>query len=374
MITIDTVLIKIASRCNIDCSYCYVYNMGDTSWTRLPKLMSDDTRNATAQALGKLYRDQRSGFAVVLHGGEPLLVGTTRLTHILSSLRASLGSDCSLNIQTNGILISDTILDICAEHSCSISISLDGPEYVHDRQRKGHTGQPTHAQVIRGINKLRDHKYSNQLFSGLLAVIDPQSNPSDVYLHLKAYHPPSIDFLYRDGNHSIMPIGKQSYLSTEYGLWLCKLFDIYVSDPKPSKIRFLDDLVKLLLGGTGRKEGVGLTNYGILIVDTDGTLTKNDTLKSAFDGADRFDTTWNVFQHDLSTVIATNEFARSHNLQRPTSRHCLSCEDLYACGGGMPLHRWSKERRYENPSVYCNDQRLLLTHMRKRLSSFGVAA
>ena len=29
---IDTVLLKVASRCNLDCSYCYVYNMGDEAW------------------------------------------------------------------------------------------------------------------------------------------------------------------------------------------------------------------------------------------------------------------------------------------------------------------------------------------------------
>ncbi len=49
MVQIDTVLIKIASRCNINCSYCYVYNLGDASWARMPKLISDETIHATAR-------------------------------------------------------------------------------------------------------------------------------------------------------------------------------------------------------------------------------------------------------------------------------------------------------------------------------------
>ena len=60
---------------------------------------------------------------------------------------------------------------------------------------------------------------------------------------------------------------------------MCKILDRYVSDPAPFRIRMLDDMMKLLLGGGGAKEGVGLTDYGILVIDTDGTVKKNDTLK-----------------------------------------------------------------------------------------------
>ena len=33
---LDTVLLKVASRCNLDCSYCYVYHMGDEAWRDQP--------------------------------------------------------------------------------------------------------------------------------------------------------------------------------------------------------------------------------------------------------------------------------------------------------------------------------------------------
>ena len=50
--------------------------------------------------------------------------------------------------------------------------------------------------------------------------------------------------------------------------------------------------VALLADSVGSKDDVGLTNYGVLIIDTDGSVTKNDTLKSSFDGADRFSQPW----------------------------------------------------------------------------------
>ncbi len=371
---VDTVLIKVASRCNINCSYCYVYNMGDTNWSRMPKFMSPSTITATANALLDLCEDQSTGFAVVLHGGEPLLLGPSRLHHCLTTLHNSLGHTCSLNIQTNGILISDPLLDICADFNCSLSVSLDGPAHIHDRSRVGHRNQSTHSRVVKGIQRLRSHPKAQSLFSGLLAVIDPSSDPTTVYDHLKSFDAPTIDFLYRDGNHSLLPAGKCSFSSTEYGSWLCALFDLYLTDPSPPKIRLLDDITKLVLGGRGKKEGVGLTDYGILVIDTDGTITKNDTLKSSFDGADRYSEHWTVFANNLPDVIASPAFAEAHMLQRPTSHHCLNCSELRICGGGMPLHRWSERNRYNNPSIYCNDQRLLLSHIRRKIDIVEITA
>ena len=54
MITIDTVLVKLASRCNLNCDYCYVYQMGDESWRNQPKRMTGGTVEALASALGSL--------------------------------------------------------------------------------------------------------------------------------------------------------------------------------------------------------------------------------------------------------------------------------------------------------------------------------
>ena len=51
-IQLDTVLLKVASRCNINCRYCYVYHMGDDRSSRLKKLMSPDTMDAVAHSLG----------------------------------------------------------------------------------------------------------------------------------------------------------------------------------------------------------------------------------------------------------------------------------------------------------------------------------
>ena len=368
MIELDTVLVKVASRCNINCSYCYIYNLGDTGWASMPHHISDETIRAIARSLGQLTRIQSRPFAVVLHGGEPLLLGPQKLKRLIHLIRSKLPPSTALSLQTNGILITEELLDLFSEARTTVSVSLDGPRHVHDRGRVGHTGQGTFDKVMEGIDRLRKHPDSKFLFSGLLAVIDPESDPEEVYGFFKELNPPSVDFLYRDGNHSRLPDGKESLQSTEYGAWLAKLLDAYLADSNPIRIRFLDDLIKLMLGGNGTKDGVGLTNYGVLIIDTDGSITKNDTLKSTFNGADRFEQKWSVHTHDLTEVLGSSEFAEYHAMQRPTSKICLSCPELKICGGGMILQRWRDDNGFDNPSVYCSDQKLLIEHARKYLS------
>lgn len=369
---IDTVLVKVASRCNINCSYCYVYNMGDDGWRDMPTLISRNTVSALAKALNQLSMDQPKPFATVFHGGEPLMLGARRLEFLLKTLRSWLPASHVLCMQTNGMLLTSEILDLCSEYHVSISISLDGPQKVNDRFRIGKRGEGTHDKVIAGINLLRSHSASNFLYAGLLAVIDPTSDPVVNYNYFKSLGAPSIDFLYRDGNHSNLPFGKDSSESTEYSKWLIELLDVYINDPVPPKIRFFDDIIKLRLGGQGIKEGLGQADYGIAIVETDGSIAKNDTLKSSFDGADRFKSIWSVHNDRLSEIFDTEEFKGYHELQRPTSVVCKSCEHFKVCGGGMPLHRWKEGTGYDNPSVYCADQKALINSINIRLKNEGL--
>lgn len=335
----------------------------------MPKQMTYDTMVGVAQELGELSRVQQRRFAVVLHGGEPLLLGHEKLAFLLTALRTALSIEYPLSIQTNGMLITEEILDVCAAHHTSLSVSIDGPRHIHNRHRVGYKGEDTHDKVLEGIERLQKHRDAHFLYAGVLAVIDPASNPHEVYHFFKELDAPSVDFLYRDGNHSQLPYGKASFHSLEYGLWLAELLDIYLADPTPIRIRLLDDMIKLILGGCSTKEGMGATDFGIVIIDTDGSVTKNDTLKSTFKGADRFKQQWSVHTHQLTDITNSPEFVTYYALQRPTASACRSCPELNVCGGGMPVNRWRNGNGYDNPSVYCADQLFLIGHIRSRLKT-----
>lgn len=51
------------------------------------------------------------------------------------------------------------------------------------------------------------------------------------------------------------------------------------------------------------------------------------------------------------------------------SNKCRNCCIKNICGGGMLAHRFSKNRGFDNPSVYCFDLFLLIKHIQNDLVS-----
>jgi uncharacterized protein len=330
--------------------------------------MTEAVMSSVIDQLGALSHSQARPLSVVLHGGEPLLLGVAATERLIQGLKSSLRVDVGLHIQTNGVLLTDEFIDVFDRYDVGISISLDGPAELHDRNRRDRQGDGSHERVVAGVARLVAHPACERLFSGLLAVVDPTADPLEVYEFLKATGAPSVDFLYRDGNHDVLPPGKSQTDTTEYGDWMVRLLDHYLTDPAPPRIRVLDDLIRLILGGRGRKEGVGQDEYGILVIDTDGRITRNDTLKVAYPGADRFQLERSILNRDLLQQLASSELDEYFALQNPTSPKCHACPERMVCGGGMPAHRWSSENGYSNPTVFCRDQLVLISAVRTRLS------
>jgi uncharacterized protein len=46
---------------------------------------------------------------------------------------------------------------------------------------------------------------------------------------------------------------------------------------------------------------------------------------------------------------------------------CRRCPEVDTCAGGHLSHRYSRERLFDNPSVWCEDLLRLLGHLRERL-------
>lgn len=342
--------------------------MGDNNWAQMEKLMSRETMAAVCHSLEQLSNAQHKPFSVVLHGGEPLLLGVSNLEYLLGQLRRALPERYPVSIQTNGILITDNILDVCSQYRTTIAVSLDGPKHIHDKERITHKGSGTFFKVLEGIQRLQAHPDADFLDSGCLAVIDPKSDPQEIYSFFKQIPIPSVDFLYKDGNHSKLPHGKSSIKSIEYGIWMVRMLNIYLHDPDPLPIRILDGMLKVILGGFISQKGGGVTDYGILVVDTDGTLMKNDTLKSSYSGADKFLQSSNIKGVNLVDFIKSDEFYEYHIGEKSTSEKCNNCADYLVCGGGMKLHRWKEDNGFNNPSVYCEDQLHLIKNMRKAVA------
>lgn len=121
---------KVASRCSLNCTYCYVYNKADTTYEARPRIMDPKTARA---ALGRITayaaRHRVPEAIIALHGGEPLLVGKPWMARFLEDVRYATpdGLRLSLTVQTNGTLLAPERIELFDRHGVQIGVSLDGP-------------------------------------------------------------------------------------------------------------------------------------------------------------------------------------------------------------------------------------------------------
>ena len=357
-------IVKIHSRCDLSCHYCYVYEMADESWRSQPKRISRETVDRTAARIAEHASKHSLGAVqVVLHGGEPLLAGIELIEYIVERIRGSTDARVDFDMQTNGVLLDANYLKLFDLYDIHVSVSLDGDKDAHDRYRRRANGKGSHTAVVRSLELLTSDRFRH-LFNGLICTIDPRNDPVSTYEALLQFSPPEIDFLLPHGNWSSPPPGRiTGSHETPYGNWLARIFDHWYSAPRQeTRVRLFAEIMKLLLGGTSTTELVGLSPIGAVVIETDGSIEQSDILKSAFQGASI--TGLHVSRDSFDSALALPSFVTRQIGQHALSRECRSCEVLRTCGGGLYAHRYRADNGFANPSVYCYDLFRIISHVR----------
>jgi len=360
-------VLKLHSRCNLACDYCYLYTMADQGWRAKPKVMSTAVVDQACRRITEHAVSHELGAVeVVLHGGEPLLAGTDTVEYTAAALRRHLPSAVRLDlrVQTNGVLLDEAMLRTLAAHRIHIGISLDGGRRSHDRHRQYADGRGSFDAVRAALRLLR--RLHPELFAGLICTIDLGADPVDTYEALLEFAPPAVDLLLPHGNWTAPPAGWQpADRATPYGEWLAAAFDRWYTGTEETEIRFFQEIITLAAGGASRVESIGLSPVALVVVNTDGELEQVDTLRSAFDGASQTGLT--VFTDAFDAALRhPGVVARQIGLEA-LSDTCLACPIHRICGGGYYPHRYRKGVGFRQPSVYCGDLRFLIDHVLARV-------
>jgi uncharacterized protein len=300
---------------------------------------------------------------IVLHGGEPLLAGPERIAHAVNTIRTALGDgrQANISVQTNGLLLDDQFLELLASLDVKIGLSLDGDLDMHDRHRRRPDGQGSYPLVAAAAARMANYP---GLFSGFLSVIDLSNDPVRAYESLLGFAPPAVDFLLPHGNWSAPPPGRPAGgTAAPYGNWLIHVFDRwYRAADKETSVRLFEEIMNLLLGGSSRTEGIGLSPVTVVVVESDGAIERSDLLKAAYPAAGA--TGLNVGTDPFDSALLTPEVAARHMGLAALAAQCQACPVGRVCGGGLYAHRYRAGNGFGNPSVYCPDLYHLITHIR----------
>jgi uncharacterized protein len=359
-------VLKVHSRCDLACDHCYVYEAADQSWRGRPTVISDEVASQTARRIAEhASAHQLPAVQVVLHGGEPLLAGPARLRRIAAELRTTLLGVCALDlrIHTNGVLLSEQLCEVFAEHGVKVGISIDGDRAANDRHRRYADGRSSYDKVVRAIGLLQDSRFRS-LYAGLLCTIDVANDPLAVYGALMDLRPPRIDFLLPHATWD-RPPARQPAADSEYADWLIAIFDRWLADGRPVQVRTFDSIMSTLRGGPSYTEALGPGAAALAVVETDGTYEQVDSLKAAYEGAP--ETGLNVFDHDIDAVARHPGLLARQRGRAALSAKCQECPVVSSCGGGLYTHRYQAQNGFDNPSVYCADLLTLISHVRAQL-------
>ncbi len=158
---ISTSYLIVTRQCNLRCKYCFLGNSKENTTT----MTIETARMAIDKIMDAITHSSVKEQKIILYGGEPFIAKKTAffigdyVKQKEKDLKASgkMKEDVGVYffIISNGTLIDEEIAKFCRTHDMYISISIDGPEEIHNKTRIYKGGQGTYKEVIRGLKLLQ---------------------------------------------------------------------------------------------------------------------------------------------------------------------------------------------------------------------------
>lgn len=360
------IVMKLASRCNLNCSYCYVYNKGDSSWRVRPPVMP---AHVVLQSVLRIREHcesyQLKEIRISFHGGEPCLFGVVNFERLLTDLRSSLAgiSTPRFYLQTNGVLIDDEWCRVLRMHEVAVGVSLDGPPEINDKFRVTKKNKGSYSQVVKSIEKL----VSAGVRTELLCVMQLGADGGEIQRHMSKLGVSAVTYLLPDFTHDTIdpiravfghsPVAK--FVIGVFQEWLIQGWD-------QMKVGDLWNIIRILNGAPSKLETFGTSPPLYVFVETDGSIEGLDCLRVC---ADSFAATGlNIFQNDLQSISQLTAPQFQAIFERPSlAQDCKGCSERMTCAGGYLPHRYSSSNGFDNPSIWCEDIKLIFSYIRQEL-------
>ena len=159
---ITTLYLILTHKCNLRCKYCFVrysFNKKDRQVMMTSKIAREGielwARHLTSNSLKNLK------YFIIFYGGEPLLnfpvLGKSlEYIEVLQRQKKLPKRNLEIIVVTNGTLINKKIAELLKKHNVGVTVSLDGPEKVHDILRKTIKGKGTFERIKKTIKLLQE--------------------------------------------------------------------------------------------------------------------------------------------------------------------------------------------------------------------------
>lgn len=350
----------VGATCNLRCSYCYYtchkIGIGGTRGA----VMSDEVLEAFVR-----QNIEAAGEGPVLfawHGGEPTLAGVDfyhRALELQNRYKPE-GVIIINGIQTNGTLIDDDWCRFLSENRFAVGISIDGPEELHNLNRRTSSGKGSFAAASGAYKKLKTYGLEPEI----LCVVSSANvdYPLDVYrsfTELGAKWMTFLPLVIRDPAtpHGVLP---PSVDPRRFGEFLCTLFDEWAeNDIGNIAIQIIEEAARVAFNQE-HTLCIFKRECGAVPV-----VEKNGDFYSCDHYVNNDHRIGNIMETPLAALLGSDRqiaFGRAKWTTLP--QYCLECEVVAMCHGECPKNRFIRTPSGEPGLNYlCEGYRLFFNHM-----------
>lgn len=179
---LSTVVLNVNTGCNLSCTYCYKEDLVAPS--KGIKMNFETARKSIELLLSEGAVHERIN--VIFFGGEPLsnLAVIKQVVEYTERRCAEEGKRVDFSMTTNATMLTEEIVDYLDSHRFGISISMDGPQAVHDRRRITVSGQGTYA-VVAAKARMLIERYRSKPVGVRVTLTSGFTDVEAIHAHLK---------------------------------------------------------------------------------------------------------------------------------------------------------------------------------------------
>lgn len=333
----NNLILMLSQSCNLNCTYCYA----DGGEYNNKGFMDQET---ASKAIDFIFsQSEKDEININLFGGEPLLnFQLFKFCVEYSRKKADeANKKVSFSTTTNGTLIDNETAAVLSQNKFSVTLSIDGDELTHDRNRFYANGGGTYKDIV---TKTIEHLGMRNI-TARATLTDSNTKIDEIYDHLY-----SLGF----GNIHITPsvnmLSEQGFrqLALSYKIMVKKFKDAvekrnYKYCKKMSNVMSM--LIRFYNGGS-REKFCGAAN-NMIAVDIDGAIFACHRLVNNVDS--KYGTIHDGYDMQFRDRIL------GEMLQTTKNSECGGCWCKTLCGGGCPSENLITNEDMKIPNKYSCD-------------------
>jgi uncharacterized protein len=382
---LNLIVIQPIDLCNLNCSYCYLPGRKDK------RLMTETVLQASLRCIFNSSmietKDKEDRITLLWHSGEPLTAGVKFYENALKSIKVHNKRNLNIDfeIQSNATLIDQEWCDFIKNNDISLAVSVDGPEFIHDKHRKNWSGKGSHKLVMKGL----EHLDRNSIPLRAICVVtkDSLDYPHEIYNFFKNNKFEGICFnideqecINENTSFYMKNYEEKSVIIGKYKNFMQTIYDLWEKDKRTLRIREFDRILQLI---KFRKDH-GFSRYlphqetiafCIVTITKEGDITLfSPELSGGTKNNPKAFTIGNVLNiNSLDDLFDSEAFLKQFNAIKKGVEKCAQeCTYFEFCGGGSPSNKYYENESFETTeTTHCLfTQKILFDLVADRLREY----